>query len=61
MQSTKIYTRKELGMIGTTIYDFHTNFNIPEIQKLEFHIPNVKILVKNHCGDSCQTTFKRCE
>ena len=58
-QSTKIYTRKELVMMETTIYNFHTRLYIPEIQKLVFHLPHVQILGKNQCGDSCQTTFKR--
>ena len=51
-QSTKIYTRKELVMMETTISNFHTSFYIPEIQKLAFHIPHVQILSTNHCGDS---------
>ena len=32
VQSTKIYTRKKLLMMETTISNFHTNFYIPEIQ-----------------------------
>ena len=46
-------------IIETTIYNFHTSFFIPEIQKLTFHIPHVKILNTNHCGDSRRTAFKR--
>ena len=42
--STKIYTRKELLMIQTTISNFRTSFYIPEIHKLEFHISHVQIL-----------------
>ena len=60
-QSTKIYTRKELMIMETTIFNFHTSFFIPEIQKLEFHIPHVQILGTNHCGDSRRTAFKRRE
>ena len=45
----------------TTIYDFHTSFYIPEIQKLAFRIPYVQILGTNHCGDSRRTAFKRRE
>ena len=41
-----------------TIYNFHTSFYIPEIQKLAFHIPHVKILGTNNCGDSHRTVFK---
>ena len=45
--------------MDTTIYNFYTSFYIPEIQKLAFHLPNVKILCTSHCGDSCITAFKR--
>ena len=45
----------------TKIYNFHTSFYIPEIQKLAFHIPHVQILVTNHCGDSHRTVCKRRE
>ena len=47
----KIYTRKELVMMETTISDFHTSFYIPAIQKLAFHLPHVRILGTNHCGE----------
>ena len=40
-KTTKIYTRKELVMMETTIYNFHTSLYIPEIQKFLFHIPHV--------------------
>ena len=56
-----IYTRKELGMMETTIYNFYTSFYILEIQNLTFHIPHVKILGKNHYGNSRWTTFKHSE
>ena len=59
VKSTKVYTRKELLMMETTISNFHTSFFIPAIQKLAFHIPCVKIMVANHCGDSRRTVFKR--
>ena len=58
---TKIYTRKELVMMETTISDFHTGFYIPAIQKLAFHLPHVRILRTNHCGELRQTAFKRRE
>ena len=58
-QSTKIYTRKELVMMETTISNSHTSFFIPEIQKLEFHFTHVQILGTYQCGDSCQTAFWR--
>ena len=58
-QSTRIYTRKELVMMETTIYNFNTSFYVPEIQKLAFHSTHVKILGTSHCGNSRQTAFKR--
>ena len=45
-------------MMETTIYNFHTSFYIPAIQKLAFHIPHIQILGTNHCGDSFRTKFK---
>ena len=60
-KSTKIYTRKELVMMEKTISCFHTNFYIPAIQNLAFHLPHVRILGKNHCGELRRTAFKRCE
>ena len=58
---TKIYTRKEIVMIETTIYDFNTSFYILAIQKLSFHLPHVRILGTNHCGEMPRTAFKRHE
>ena len=60
-KSTKIYTRKELVMMETTISDFHTSFYIPAIHKLDFHLPHVRILGTNHCGELRRTAFKRNE
>ena len=57
----KMYTRKELVMMDTTIHDFHTSFYIPAIQKLAFHIPHVRILGTSHCGEMQRTAFKRRE
>ena len=60
-KSTKIYTRKELIMMETTIPDFHTSLYIPSIQKVAFHLPHVFILGTNHCGEMQHTAFKRSE
>ena len=60
-KSTKIYTRKEIVTMETTISNFHTSFYIPSIQELVFHMPHVRILRTNHCGELQQTTFKRRE
>ena len=56
--STKIYTRKELVMMETTISNFHTSFYIPAIQNLAFHLPHVRILGTNHCGELRHIAFK---
>ena len=48
-------------MMETTVFDFHTSFYIPAIQKLAFHLPHVRILGTNHCGEIRRTAFKRCE
>ena len=48
-------------MMEITIYDFHSSFYIPVMQKLAFHLPHVHILGKNHCGAMRRTAFKRRE
>ena len=58
---TRIYTIKEIVMTETEIYDFHTSFYIPSIQKLALHLPHVRILGTNHCGAMRCTAFKRRE
>ena len=42
-QPTKIYTRKELVKMETTISNFYTSFYIPEIQKLAFNTPHINM------------------
>ena len=60
-KSTNIYTRKELVITDTKFSNCHKSLYIPEIQKLEFHLPHVHILGTNNCGDSRLTTFKHRE
>ena len=60
-KSTKIYTRKELVMMQTSISDFRTSFYKPAIHRLAFHLPHVRILGTNHCGELRRTAFKRRE
>ena len=57
----KIYTRKELVMMEITISYFYTSFYIPAIQKLDFHLPSVRIPGTNHCDAMRRTAFKRRE
>ena len=45
-------------MMETTISDFHNIFYILEIQKLDFHLPHMYILGKNHCGKMRCKAFK---
>ena len=45
----------------TAISDFCTIFYIPAIQKLSFHLPHLRILGTNHCGEMRHTSFKRRE
>ena len=60
-ESTKICTREDLVMMETTVYDFHNSLYIIDIQGLDFHLPRVRILGTNHCGELRHTAFKRCE
>ena len=60
-RSTKIYTRKELVLMETTISDFYTRFYIPAIQKLAFHLSHVRIFGTNQCGEMRRTASKRRE
>ena len=48
----KLYTRREIVMMETSIDDFHTSLYITEIQNLAFHLPHVHILGTNHCGNT---------
>ena len=45
----------------TKIYDSHSSFYILAIQKLAFHLPHVRIIGTNHCGEMRCKAFKRRE
>ena len=45
-------------MMETTIYDSHTSFYIPTIKRFTFHLPHMRILGTNHCGELQHTAFK---
>ena len=45
----------------TSISDFHKSFYIPAIHKLAFHLPHVRILGTNHCGEIRRIAFKQRE
>ena len=57
-KSTKIHIRKEIVMMETNIYGFRTSFYIPAIQTLASHLPHMRILDINHCGEMRRTAFK---
>ena len=40
----KVYTRKELVLLGTLISAFHEKYYTPKNQKLAFNLPHVRIL-----------------
>ena len=47
-------------MMESSIVGFHQDFYIPEIQKLAFHLPHVRILGTHHCGNTIREVFKNC-
>ena len=55
----KVYTRKELVFLDTSIIEFHEKFYIPEIQKLKFHFTHVRILGTHHYGKELREEFNR--
>ena len=44
----KVTTRKSLVLKSCRILDFHSEYYIPAIGKLDFHLPHVYILGKNY-------------
>ena len=58
---TKKHHKNGVFGLKKTIYDFHTSFYIPAIQKLDFQLPNVRILGTNNCGEMRRTAFKQRE
>ena len=45
-------------LLVTSITESHENFYIPEIKKLAFHLPHVRILGTHHCGKERRYEFK---
>ena len=58
MTHAKLYTRKELAIMETSIDDLHTSFYILAIQKIAFHLPHICIIGTNHCVNTCHEAFK---
>ena len=48
-------------MMETNISGFHIIFYIPAIQKIDFHLPHVRILGTNCCVEIRRTAFKQRE
>ena len=44
-------------MMETYISDSHISFYIPEIKKLELHLPHVCIIVAHHYGNTRREAF----
>ena len=51
LHTAKVYTKKELTLLETSIKEFYEKVNIPEIQKMAFILPNVHILGTHHYGE----------
>ena len=47
-------------MMDTSIFDFLQLFYLPIIKKLSLNLPHVRIIGKNHCGNSIREEFKCC-
>ena len=45
-----VFTRKDIVMMEIFISYFHTSLYIPEIKRLVFHLPHVRLLGTHHCG-----------
>ena len=57
-RTAKLYTRKVLVLLETSITQFNEKNYTPAIQKLAFHLPNVCILGTHHRGKEHHETFK---
>ena len=58
LQPTNLYTRKDIVIMEISISYFHTSFYIPEIQRLSFHLPHVRILGTHYCVNTRREAFK---
>ena len=56
----ELYTIKEFRSTDKLIDDLNTSFYIPEIQKLEFYLPPVRIIGTHQCGNKHREAFKHC-
>ena len=46
----RVYTKKEIVLLGEKISSFHQNYYMPAIEKLAYHLAHVRMLGSNHVG-----------
>ena len=57
VEKGKVTKRKSLVLKSCSILDFHSECYIPAIEKLDFCLPHVYILGKNHCAGKRNDMF----
>ena len=57
LKKGKVTTRKSLLLKSCMILDFYSEYYIPEIEKLAFHLPRVYILGGNNCAGKIHDIF----
>ena len=57
VEKEKVTTWKILVLSSCSILDFHSEYYIPEIKILAFHLPHVYILGVNHCAGKKHAIF----
>ena len=57
IDKVKVTTRNSLILKSCKIIDFHWDYYIPSIEKLDCHIPHVYIFGKNHCEGKWNDMF----
>ena len=50
VEKGKVTKQKILVLKSCRILDFHSEYYIVEIEKLNFHLPHVNIIGNNHCS-----------
>ena len=53
----KVATRENIVLKSCSILDFHSEYYVPEIEKLDYHLPHVYILGGNDCEGKCHDIF----
>ena len=55
----KVTTKKSVVLKSCRILDFHSEYYIPEIEKLDFHLPHVYIFGKKYCAINKSQQLKK--